>query len=272
MSRILKVDHFLSDLLAQSLDLAADLIYSSVEIIATLLSRRGCGSNSRTWRGEKGRVNLQPLGQFSDLIHSALGETQPDRSKIEHSDVLIPILLLLHPACSWCRLTTTRGCLSVCRGLGLVLTSRKTQTQAKDHRAGISRRGLRLGFLSNWTATCRANLLSLQPTLETAKVEDVTTRQFLRPAALDLGRIFGVPRPHFLATDNAGIFAAKIFGGGIRVLLHMLKSLTVPDKRVKPLEKRSRGHEPVSHNMDGQAVEGDEDREERGVNAEFDEI
>jgi hypothetical protein len=78
-------------------------------------------------------------------------------------------------------------------------------------------------------------LLSLQPALEAAKVQDVTTRELLRTAALHLGGVGGIPGAHFLSADDAGILSAKLFGGGVGILLHVLEGLPVADKSVEPL-------------------------------------
>jgi hypothetical protein len=129
-----------------------------------------------------------------------------------------------------------RGCLAVCRRLRLaVLPCRKAEAQSKDYRRAVASR--RLSIPGNRPPASRTHLLSLQPALKAAKVKDMATRELLRAATLNLRGIGRIPGAHFLSADDARVLSAKLFRSSIRVLVHVLQSLSVADEGMESFEE-----------------------------------
>lgn len=84
--------------------------------------------------------------------------------------------------------------------------------------------------------------------------------------------IGGIPGSHFLSADDAGVLSAKLLRGSVGVLLHVLQGLAVANESMESLKERPRRHEPVSHNMNREAVETHQDTEEGRVDPEFDKV
>ncbi len=165
-------------------------------------------------------------------------------------------------------LAAARGCLTVGRRLRLLVLTR--EAQPKDPRGAVGARLLPVpGHRAPASGT---DLLSLQPALEAAKVQDVATRKLLGTAALDLHRVGGIPGAHFLSANDAGVLPAELFCGSVRILGHVLQGLTVANKGMESLEEGPGRHKPVPHDVDRQAVEAQKDAEKRRVQPELDEI
>ena len=124
------------------------------------------------------------------------------------------------------------------------------------------------GAPARWT-----HLLSLKPALKAAEVQDVTAWQLLWTHSIDCaGIVGGVPRPHFLAADNARVFLSEILGSCVGVSSHLLNGSSVAQQGVQSLDKVSRRHEQISHDVYGQPVEHEQHKEEGDVDAEFDHV
>lgn len=109
-------------------------------------------------------------------------------------------------------------------------------------------------------------------------MQNVSTWELLCPLAfvnaLTSWKLTGLdPGPHLLATNNTGIFPRQFLRRGIGVAgIHVSCSVSVLDEVVESLDKGSKSHEEVPHNVDGDAVEGHEYHEETDVHNRLDEI
>ena len=268
MCRIVYVDHVLPDLIPEREELSAKLVEAESCLVVVFLWGRDRGRRCGRVDGISGC--LHPLCHVPKLLDSALSETHPQGSEVEHPNVAVLVVALIARCPSLRMLAASRGCLTVSRGLRLlVLAGRKAQPQ--DHTPGAVR-GRLLSVPGHRAPASGADLLPLQPALEAAKVQDVATRKLLGTAALHLHRVGGIPGAHFLSANDARVLSAELFCGGVGILGHVLQGLAVANEGMEPLEEGPGRHKPIPHNVDRQAIKAQEDAEKRRVEPELDEV
>jgi hypothetical protein len=132
------------------------------------------------------------------------------------------------------RLAAAARGLAISRRLSLsVLAGREVEPQSEDHCPTVL--PLLLSIPGDRAPASRTYLLALQPAFEAAKVQDMPARELLGAATLDLASIGGIPGAHFLSANDAGILSAKVFGGGVWILIHVFQGLAVADEGVESL-------------------------------------
>lgn len=96
--------------------------------------------------------------------------------------------------------------------------------------------------------------------------------KFLGTGPFDLSPVCGIPWAHLFSADYAGILLAEIFGGSIRILIHIFECLAITQKRTKSFEKGSCGHEPVTNYVNGKTVKCKENAKEGRIETQLYEI
>jgi hypothetical protein len=233
--RVVHVDHLLSNLLSERHKLPAELFQAGICINDVFLRCCDCGC---WWCRLVPGVHRgpQPLCHLSDLVDSALSEAQPKGPEVEHPNVPVLVISLIVHCSSLGGLAAARSRLAVRRRLRLaVLPCRKAEAQSEDDCRAVA--SWRLPVPGNRSPASRTHLLPLQPALKAAKVKDMATRELLRAATLNLRGIGRIPGAHFLSADDARVLSAKLLRSSIRVLVHVLQSLSVADEGMESLEE-----------------------------------
>ena len=103
-------------------------------------------------------------------------------------------------------------------------------------------------------------------------MQDVAAGELLRTSSFHPVRICGVPRLHFFSANDASILSRQLLGGSIGVPIHVSDGLAITEESTQSPNEGSSCQKEVPHDMDREAVEGEENAEESRVNAKFKEI
>lgn len=267
--RVVHIDHFLPDLISKREKLPTNVVKTRSQIVVIFCRCRDCGCGCwcrcGCWCGRRRVRSIsrcsQPLCHLSNLVDSALSKAESQGPEIEHPNVLVLVVPLAARWHSLRRLAAARGRLTIRGRLSLlVLAARAGKAQSEDH-SPRAIRGRLLPVPGNRAPASWTHLLPLQPALEAAKVQDMTARELLRAAPLNLRCVSGVPGAHLLSANDARVLPAELFRRSVRILGHVLDSLAIADESMQPLEKRPRRHEPIPHYVDGQAIKAQKDAE-----------
>jgi hypothetical protein len=171
------------------------------------------------------------LGHAFKVLDSALGKDQSYGSKVEsESTTIAAIPLAVVPVVPLAidgrrPLDITRGSSIGSRLLILLVVA----VHAEPQQQRIAVPGLSRCLHDHRPTTCRAHLLSLQPAFETTKMQNVATGQLLGTRPLYLAWVGCIPGMHLFSANNTGVLAPELLGRRIRILVHVLEGLLIPE-------------------------------------------